>query len=335
MRRGSCGVVGWRVLGFRRRVGGDGLLWRWPTARRPTNSPAKFDPRLTGASRRARVWSVPAKAVPKGGRQLSGSGQPYVLRRQELIFRKKIRTIAPRDFASWYGEGFSRPSDRQPARSSTCTGFSAAHPTLPMAVLRRAVTNLGNGRSLIVRGERPAGPYHADRLIGPVRQGRRACSTSMGDGNPRGCGSSTISRAPLEGSDDKRPAGDRCARASRRRRHRRSLLASSRPVSCRRSAARNRGRARRACRCRPDRPFCARKTPRARSEAAPPSSEVSAGPARPRKAETTAVQRAASAPTAWPPMVAEIPRNPSPRRGVCAGQRRHRAVGHDGDGGLY
>jgi rare lipoprotein A len=64
--------------------------------------------------------------------------------------------------ASWYGPGFH---GKETASGETFDqdAFTAAHPTLPIPSLVR-VTNLSNGRSLIVRLN-DRGPYKNDRII--------------------------------------------------------------------------------------------------------------------------------------------------------------------------
>jgi rare lipoprotein A len=64
--------------------------------------------------------------------------------------------------ASWYGDAFH---GRKTANGEIydMTAISAAHPTMPLPSYVR-VTNLGNGRSIIVRVN-DRGPYHAGRVI--------------------------------------------------------------------------------------------------------------------------------------------------------------------------
>src|SRR5262249_27971987 len=76
--------------------------------------------------------------------------------------------------------------------------ISAAHPTLPLPSYVR-VTNLGNGRSLIVRVN-DRGPYHTDRIIDLSAKAARLLDFH-GDGVAR-VRVEYVSRAPLDGSDD-------------------------------------------------------------------------------------------------------------------------------------
>jgi rare lipoprotein A len=154
---------------------------------------SKLDPRY-GVSSSPRVVA-PGEPVPKGGGAYR-IGNPYVV---------GGRTYVPEDnpnysaegLASWYGEDFH---GRETANGEVYDmhGISAAHPTLPMPSYVR-VTNLGNGRSLIVRVN-DRGPYHANRLIDLSAKAARLLDFH-GDGVAR-VRVEYVSRAPLEGSDD-------------------------------------------------------------------------------------------------------------------------------------
>jgi rare lipoprotein A len=77
-------------------------------------------------------------------------------------------------------------------------GISAAHPTLPLPCYAR-VTNLKNGRSIIVRVN-DRGPYHSDRLIDLSTKAAHLLDF-YGDGLAP-VRVEYVSQAPLEGSDD-------------------------------------------------------------------------------------------------------------------------------------
>jgi rare lipoprotein A len=134
--------------------------------------------------------------VPKGG----GSyhvGQPYTV---------AGRTYYPQDdphyhatgLASWYGDDFH---GRLTANREIFdhNGISAAHPTMPLPSYAR-VTNLSNGRSLIVRVN-DRGPYHGNRIIDVSSR-----AADLLDFRGRGTAwvkVEYVSRAPIEGSDDR------------------------------------------------------------------------------------------------------------------------------------
>jgi rare lipoprotein A len=134
--------------------------------------------------------------VPKGGGTYH-IGPPYMV---------GGRTYVPEDnpnyratgLASWYGEDFH---GRLTANREVfdLNGITAAHPTLPLPSYAR-VTNLSNGRSLIVRVN-DRGPYRGDRIIDVSTRaaellGFRASGTAW-------VRVEYVGRAPLEGSDDR------------------------------------------------------------------------------------------------------------------------------------
>ena len=123
-------------------------------------------------------------------------------------------TLPRRGLASWYGDDFH---GRLTANGEVCdmAWITAAHPTLPMPCYAR-VTNLGNGKSLIVRVN-DRGPYHGNRRDRRLATGPPNCSDSRATAW-RGCGSNMSDgrrwKAPTTAS-----SWQRCAPACRRRRH--------------------------------------------------------------------------------------------------------------------
>jgi rare lipoprotein A len=98
--------------------------------------------------------------VPKGG-GIYKVGAPYRLNGQ-LYVPEEVRRYDTTGMASWYGEMFH---GRRTANGEIydMEALTAAHPTLPMPSLAR-VTNLQNGRSLVVRVN-DRGPYVRGRAI--------------------------------------------------------------------------------------------------------------------------------------------------------------------------
>jgi rare lipoprotein A len=154
---------------------------------------SKIDPRY-GVSSSPRLVG-PGEAVPKGG-GVYRVGVPYVVAGRTYVPQEDPHYRAE-GLASWYGEDFH---GRQTANGEIYDmhGISAAHPTLPLPSYVR-VTNLGNGRSLIVRVN-DRGPYHSDRLIDLSAKAARLLDFH-GDGIAR-VRVEYVSRAPIEGSDD-------------------------------------------------------------------------------------------------------------------------------------
>lgn len=98
--------------------------------------------------------------VPKGGGRYK-LGSPYRLNGQ-LYTPAEVDRYDRTGIASWYGELFH---GRRTANGEIydMEALTAAHPTLPLPSYAR-VTNLGNGRSLVVRIN-DRGPYAHGRII--------------------------------------------------------------------------------------------------------------------------------------------------------------------------
>ena len=159
----------------------------------PSKFMSKFDPRL-GVSSSPRVVG-PGEPVPKGGGRYT-VGSPYSVGGRTYVPQENP-TYRAEGLASWYGSDFH---GRLTANGEVYDmhGISAAHPTLPLPSYVR-VTNLGNGRSVIVRVN-DRGPYHSDRLIDLSSKAARLLDFH-GDGLAR-VRVEYVSPAPLEGSDD-------------------------------------------------------------------------------------------------------------------------------------
>ena len=137
-----------------------------------------------------------SEPVPKGGGGYK-VGQPYTINGQ---------TYTPTDnpsyraegIASWYGPDFH---GRLTANGEIFDmhGISAAHPTMPIPSYAR-VTNLDNGKSLIVRVN-DRGPYARNRII-DVSIGAANALRFYGDGLAH-VRVEYVGRAPIEGSDDR------------------------------------------------------------------------------------------------------------------------------------
>jgi len=99
-------------------------------------------------------------AVPKGGGHVV-VGDAYSVAGKTYIPRDNPR-YSKTGLASWYGEAFH---GRLTANGEVydVSGLTAAHPTLPLPSYAR-VTNLENGRSLVVRVN-DRGPFAHDRII--------------------------------------------------------------------------------------------------------------------------------------------------------------------------
>jgi rare lipoprotein A len=254
---------------------------------------SKFDPRL-GVASSPRVVG-PDEPVPKGGGHYS-VGAPYVVGGRTYVPQENPSYRAE-GLASWYGEDFH---GRLTANGEVYDmhGISAAHPTLPMPCYVR-VTNLGNGRSLIVRVN-DRGPYHANRVIDLSVKAARLLDFH-GDGLAR-VRVEYVAPAPLEGSDDNvllatlRENGPAPSPSP-------ILLASSKPFL---PQFGSRVAARGPVPVPPDRPYDLGDTD---SQGARPATEASSA-ARKRKVETAFNTRFSA--DRMPPMISDVQRQPAP-----------------------
>ena len=134
--------------------------------------------------------------VPKGGGTYH-VGAPYTVAGRTYVPEENPNYQAT-GLASWYGDDFH---GRLTANREVfdLNGITAAHPTLPLPSYAR-VTNLSNGRSLIVRIN-DRGPYHGNRIIDVSTRAAQLL-------NFRASGTAWVrveyvGRAPIEGSDDR------------------------------------------------------------------------------------------------------------------------------------
>jgi rare lipoprotein A len=155
---------------------------------------SRVDPKY-GVSSSPRVVAF-GEPVPKGGGTYR-VGKPYTVAGRVYV-PEEDTSYREEGLASWYGDDFH---GRLTANGEVfdMAGLTAAHPTLPMPCYAR-VTNLGNGKSLIVRVN-DRGPYHGNRLI-DVSNKAAELLEFKGNGVAR-VRVEYVGRAPLEGSDDR------------------------------------------------------------------------------------------------------------------------------------
>jgi rare lipoprotein A len=154
---------------------------------------SRIDPKY-GVSSSPRVVEL-GDPVPKGGGTYR-VGKPYMVAGQLYVPEENVN-YRQEGLASWYGDDFH---GRLTANGEVfdMSSLSAAHPTLPMPCYAR-VTNLSNGKSLIVRVN-DRGPYHGNRLM-DVSSRAAELLEFKGNGVAR-VRVEYVGRAPLEGSDD-------------------------------------------------------------------------------------------------------------------------------------
>src|SRR5436309_4389998 len=155
---------------------------------------SRVDPRY-GVSSSPRVVEL-GEPVPKGGGAYR-VGKPYIVAGRIYVPEEDVN-YREEGTASWYGDDFH---GRLTANGEVVDmgALTAAHPTLPMPCYAR-VTNLSNGKSLIVRVN-DRGPYHGNRLI-DVSNKAAELLEFKGNGVAR-VRVEYVGRAPLEGSDDR------------------------------------------------------------------------------------------------------------------------------------
>ncbi|MGC2809350.1 MAG: septal ring lytic transglycosylase RlpA family protein [Bradyrhizobium sp.] len=154
----------------------------------------RVDPRY-GVSSSPRVVAF-GEPVPKGGGTYR-VGKPYIVGGRVYVPEEDVN-YREEGLASWYGDDFH---GRLTANGEVFDmgALTAAHPTLPMPCYAR-VTNLSNGRSLIVRVN-DRGPYHGNRLI-DVSNKAAELLEFKGNGVAH-VRVEYVGRAPLDGSDDR------------------------------------------------------------------------------------------------------------------------------------
>lgn len=137
------------------------------------------------------------RPIPKGGGRYR-VGKPYTVAGR-VYTPEHNPNYRAEGMASWYGADFH---GRLTANGEIYDkeGISAAHPTLPLPCYAR-VTNLSNGRSIIVRVN-DRGPYAKDRLI-DLSSKAADLLHYRGNGVTR-VRVEYVGDAPLQGSDDRK-----------------------------------------------------------------------------------------------------------------------------------
>jgi rare lipoprotein A len=109
----------------------------------------------------ARLASVP-DAVPRAEALHKYANRPYEAMGRRYVPLTQVGVFKQRGTATWYGKRY-HGSPTSSGEKYDMYKMSAAHPILPIPSYAR-VTNLGNGRSVVVRIN-DRGPFHAGRAI--------------------------------------------------------------------------------------------------------------------------------------------------------------------------
>jgi rare lipoprotein A len=101
-------------------------------------------------------------AVPRAEPLHKFANRPYKALGKEYVPLTSLQPFRQRGMASWYGKRYHGQKTSS-GEIYDMYAMSAAHPTLPIPSYAR-VTNLANGRSVVVRIN-DRGPFHAARII--------------------------------------------------------------------------------------------------------------------------------------------------------------------------
>jgi len=103
-----------------------------------------------------------ADATPRAEPLNPGANTPYTALGRRYVPYTALAPYRARGVATWYGRKFQGKKTASGERYDMYA-MTAAHTVLPIPSYAR-VTNLANGRSVVVRIN-DRGPFHADRLI--------------------------------------------------------------------------------------------------------------------------------------------------------------------------
>ena len=103
-----------------------------------------------------------ADAVPRHEPLSRGANQPYERFGKRYVPLTSVQSFKQRGVASWYGKRY-HGNKTSNGETYDMYAMSAAHPTLPIPSYAR-VTNLANGRSVVVRIN-DRGPFLHGRII--------------------------------------------------------------------------------------------------------------------------------------------------------------------------
>jgi rare lipoprotein A len=103
-----------------------------------------------------------ADARPRSEPLNPGANSPYSVLGRKYVPYQSLTPYRQRGIASWYGRKFHGKRTSSGERYDMYA-MTAAHTILPIPSYAR-VTNLSNGRSVVVRVN-DRGPFHSDRII--------------------------------------------------------------------------------------------------------------------------------------------------------------------------
>jgi rare lipoprotein A len=135
-----------------------------PRSEAPRPAPARggyYKDDGPGENAPANLAEIP-DAQPRRESLIAAANRPYAVFGRSYEPLAKVAAFQQTGVASWYGRRFHGQKTSSGERYDMY-GMTAAHPTLPIPSYAR-VTNLANGRSVVVRIN-DRGPFHSDRII--------------------------------------------------------------------------------------------------------------------------------------------------------------------------
>jgi len=114
-----------------------------------------------GTNAPANLAAIP-DAVPRNEPLNRAANRPYQAFGKDYVPMTQLAPFRQTGVASWYGRRY-HGAKTSSGEVYDMYAMSAAHPTLPIPSYAR-VTNLANGRSVVVRVN-DRGPFHSDRIV--------------------------------------------------------------------------------------------------------------------------------------------------------------------------
>jgi rare lipoprotein A len=145
------------------------------------------------------VSAIPEPVPRREPRARQGNRSPYTVLGKNYRVMDSSAGYRERGIASWYGTKFNGRATSSGELYDICK-FSAAHKTLPLPSYVR-VTNLANGRSVVVRVN-DRGPFHAGRVMDLSY----AAAVRLGVDRT---GTASVELVALDGDGDEAPAPPR------------------------------------------------------------------------------------------------------------------------------
>ena len=132
-----------------------------PPAIAPARPGAYYQDDGPGANPPNNLEAIP-DALPRLEPLHRFANRPYTVFGHDYVPATRLTSYRERGLASWYGRKFHAQKTAI-GESYDMYAMTAAHPTLPLPSYAR-VTNLANGRSVVVRVN-DRGPFHPGRII--------------------------------------------------------------------------------------------------------------------------------------------------------------------------